>query len=680
MVSAKAALAGAHDYEVRDRLARLVSAIEQVLHEDAKRKAYRVMDEALRESEHRSHKLFEDAPFGIIFLDEQSRYVKVNHAFCHMVGYQEDELIGQTCALVTHSDDLSQSKALAVDMLDHKQPGFRFEKRYIRKDGQTIWVMVHPVNLALLGSGHHPLAAFIENVTERKETEAQLRLSKSSIDRAGEAIFWGDPSARIFDVNEAACALLGYSKDELCSLTVHDIVDHTTPNVWLAYWRRLKQRKTVRFETLSRTKDGRIIPVDVVINYLDFDGQAYGCAFVRDISARKQTEAALLQTQTQLDQSEKMGAIGRLAGGIAHDFNNLLTFINGQSELLLSGQVPANLARNSIEQIRDAGKRAAGLTRQLLIFTQQHVVKPEAMDLTPVVKDMQALLRRLIGEDIHIRLDLDDSLGRIMADSSQMEQILMNLVINARDAMPEGGTVTLETRNVELDAAFFAQQGMASRPGRYCLLSVRDTGTGMDDQIASRVFEPFFTTKPLGKGTGLGLSTVYRIVQDSHGVVTLSTQLGQGSNFRVYFPHTTSAVRQEVQAGSTLAADVRRMETILLIEDELLLRQLLQVVLSSRGYTILESGTGKAAGEIAANHTGEIHLVLSDVILPDGRGPDVVERLRGIRPGIKVLFMSGYLGMESDQAHSLTQQYSFIQKPFDLPDLIETVHRVLESV
>ena len=665
---------------MRDRLARLVPAIDQVLHEDAKRKAYRVMDEALRESEHRSHKLFEDAPLGIIFQDEQSRYVKVNHAFCHMVGYQEDELIGQTDALVTHPDDLSQSKVLAVDMLDTQQPGCRVEQRYIRKDGQTIWVTVHPVNLALLGSRHHPLAAFIENVTERKETEIRLRMSKSSIDRAGDAIFWSDPSARIFDVNEAACTLLGYSKDELCSLTLHDIVDNATPSLWLTYWTTLKQRETVRFETLSRTKDGLIIPVDVVINYLDFDGQAYGCAFVRYISARKQTEAALLQTQTQLDQSEKMGAVGRLAGGIAHDFNNLLTFINGQSELLLSGQVPADLVRNSIEQIRGAGKRAAGLTRQLLIFTQQHVVQPEAMDLNPVVKDMQSLLHCLIGEDIHIRLDLDDSLGRIMADSSQMEQILMNLVINARDAMPEGGTVTLETRNVELDAAFFAQQGMASRPGRYCLLSVRDTGTGMEEQTARRVFEPFFTTKALGKGTGLGLSTVHRIVQESHGVVTLSTQLGQGSTFRAYFPHTTSAVRQVVQAGSTLAVDVRRAETILLIEDELLLRQLLQAVLSSRGYTILEAGTGKAAADIAANHTGEIHLILSDVILPDGRGPHVVERLRAIRPGIKVLFMSGYLGMESDQANLLIRQHSFIQKPFDLPDLLETVHRVLESV
>ena len=671
--------AGAHDYVMKGRLARLVPAVEQVLREDAERKAYRVMDEALRESEGRFHKLVEGAPLGIVFLDEQSRYVKVNPAFCHMVGYREDELIGHAYALVTHPDDLAQSMALAVDMLDHKQPGCRLEKRYILKDGQTIWVLVHPVNLALLGSRHYPLVAFIEDITELKQSEARSRLSKFSIDRAGEAIFWGDPSARIIDVNEAACALLGYTEDELCRMTVYDVTDYATTDLWPGYWTRLMQRGTERFETIVRTKDGRIIPVDVVVNYLDVDGQEYSCAFVRDISARKQAETVLLRTQAQLLQAQKLEAMGRLAGGIAHDFNNLLTFINGHSELLLSDEVPSNLARNSIEQIRDAGKRAAGLTRQLLVFTRQQVVQPQAMDLNPVVNAMQTLLVRLIGEDIQIRLDLDDSAGRIMADPGQMEQILMNLVINARDAMPHGGTVTLKTRNVELDAAFFEQQGMALRPGHYCLLSVQDTGTGMDEQTTGRVFEPFFTTKGLGKGTGLGLSTVKEIVQHSQGVITFSTQLGQGSIFRVYVPHASSAVRQEVALESTPTADVRGTETILLIEDEPLVRQLLQVLLSSRGYTLLEAATGKAAYDSAAVHPGEIHLILSDVILPDDRGPIVAERLRAVRPGIKMLFMSGYLGKESDQEHSLIQQHPFIQKPFTLHNLLEMVRRVLDS-
>jgi two-component system, cell cycle sensor histidine kinase and response regulator CckA len=678
-VAVEALKAGAHDYVMKGRLARLIPAVEQALREDAERKVYKVMEEALRKSENRFRKLVEGAPLGIVFLDEQTRYVQVNQAFCEMVGYREEELIGQTYALVTHPDDLSQSMALAADMRDSQQPGFRLEKRYIRKDGQTIWVMIHPVNLALLGSRHPPVAAFIEDVTERKQSEARLRLSKFSIDRAGEAIFWGDPSARIIDVNEAACAMLGYEKDELCRLTVHDVTAQAKPGLWPGHWARLKQRETERFETMVGTKAGRIVPVDVVVNYLDVDGQEYSCAFVRDISTRKEMETALLRIHAQLIQAQKMEAIGRLAGGIAHDFNNLLTIINGQSELLLSDQVSTNLAKNSIEQIRDAGKRAAGLTRQLLIFTRQQVVQTQAMDINPIVKAMQMLLVRLIGEDIQIRLDLDDSVGPIMADVSQVEQILMNLVINARDAMPDGGTVTLKTGNVRLDAEFFEQQGMVPRPGHYCLLSVQDTGTGMDEQTARKVFEPFFTTKGLGKGTGLGLSTVKDIVQHSHGVVTFSTQLGQGSTFRVYFPHATSAVRQEVEVVSTMAADVRGTETILLIEDEPLVRQLLKVVLSSRGYMVLEAGTVKAACDSIVEYQGEIHLILSDVILPDGRGPHGVEQLRAMRPGIKVLFMSGYLGVESDQENIVIQQHPFIQKPFALPDLLETVRRVLSS-
>ena len=669
---------GAHDYVIKGRLARLVPAVEQALREAAERKASKVVNEALRESEHRFRKLIEGAPLGVAFLDDQSRYMKVNHAFCATVGYREEELIGHTFAHITHPEDLAQSMALATDMLDHNQPGVQLEKRYIRKDGQTIWVRVYPVNLALLGSSHRALAVFIENVSDRKAIEARLRLAKFSIDRAGEAILWGDPSSRIIDVNEAACAMLGYSKDELCRMTVPDLTD-MAPDQWSAYCTRLKQRETVRFETSNRTKDGRIIPVDVVVNYLYLDGQEYSCAFVRDLSARKQAEMVLLRTQTQLVQAQKMEAIGRLAGGIAHDFNNLLTFINGHSELLLADQVPSDPARNSIEQIRDAGKRAAALTRQLLVFTRQQIVRSQAMDLNSVVTAIQTLLVGLIGENVRIQLDLADSLGPIMADFSQMEQIVMNLVLNARDAMPDGGTVTLATRNVELDAAFFEQQGMAPSPGPYCLLSVHDTGMGMDEQTAGRVFEPFYTTKGLGKGTGLGLSTVYGIVLETQGVITLSTQLGQGSIFRVYIPQTTSAGRQEVAAGPTLAVDVRGTETILLIEDEVLVRQLVKVVLSSRGYSILEAGTARAACQAADGHSGEIHLILSDVILPDDRGPLVAERLRATRPGIKMLFMSGYLGLESDREHMMIRQHPFIQKPFTLPALLETVRTVLDS-
>jgi two-component system, cell cycle sensor histidine kinase and response regulator CckA len=506
-----------------------------------------------------------------------------------------------------------------------------------------------------------------------------LRLSEFSIDRAGEAIYWIDPFARILDVNDAACAMLGYVKEELCVMTVHDIAPDLQVDVWPAHWMEVKRRGAFMFEGLHRAKDGRIIPIEMSVNYLCYDGQEYNCAFVRNITERKRTEAALRRAQAQLIQAQKMEAIGRLAGGIAHDFNNLLTVINGHSDVLLADQTVPDRVRKSIEQVQDAGRRAAGLTRQLLVFSRQQVVQLQLVDLNQIVTAMQKLLVRLIGADIRIRLDLDNSLDRIMADPSQVEQIVMNLTVNARDSMPRGGDLVLETRNVELDAAFFEQQGMVSTPGPYCMLSMRDTGTGMDEQTAGRIFEPFFTTKDPGKGTGLGLATVYGIVRQSQGVITLSTQLGQGATFRIYFPRDTAATRQDVAAASEPAATLGGRETILLIEDHPLVRELVKVVLSSRGYTVLEAGDGKAALDISSGHQGEIHLVLSDVILPGERGPIVVDRLRAIRRGMKALFMSGYLGGEFNQEDIQIYQSSFLQKPFTTHVLLQKVRLVLDS-
>lgn len=670
---------GVHDYVIKGRLARLGPAIEEALRENTDQQHKKVMEEALHESQDRLDKLVEGAPLGIVFLDEQSRYGKVNKAFCNMVGYREEELIGEIYTLITHPDDLSLCKTLITEMPINKQPGFQLEQRYIRKDGQTLWVKVHPVNLEPLGNSRFPLAAFIENVSERRGIAARLRLSQFSIDQAGEAIFWSDPSGRIIDVNHAACAMLGYSIDELCRLGVHEVVSATDPHLWSDYWAKLKQRELVRFETEIRSKDGQLIPIDLVVSYLKFNGEEYSCSFGRDISSRKQAEATLLRAQAQLAQAEKLEVVGRLTGGIAHDFNNFLTFIIGQSELLMGDRMLTDLARNSIAQIRDAGIRASGLTRQLLLFTRQQVMRPQDVHIPSVIKAMHMLLKGFIGENIQFRLDLDDLSGIIRADPSQIEQIIMNLVINARDAMPDGGTVTLKTSNVELDAAFFEQQGLPPRLGGYCMLSIQDTGIGMDEQTMGRAFEPFFSTKGLGKGTGLGLSTIQRILLECQGLITVSSHPGKGTTFRAYFPHTTSVGHQAKAAGPTLAVDVRGTETILLIEDESLVRQLLKVVLSSRGYTILEAETGKAACHTAARHPGEIHLILSDVILPDDRGPIVAERLREIRPGIKMMFMSGYLGVDSDQEHILLQQHAFIQKPFTLPALIEMVHRLLAS-
>ena len=673
--------AGAHNYVMKGRLVRLVPAIQQALREAAERKAFWQVDEALVRSKERLELAIRAADIGMWDWNIPKNELVWDDQMFALYGVKREDFGGNYDAWLSrvHPDDRARcDKAIQQALRNEKSYDIEFRVqrpdgalRVIKADGLVAW---DPQGspLRLMGVNY--------DITERKRAEDRLRLSKFSIDRASEAIYWIDPFARILDVNDAACAMLGYVKEELCAMTVHDIAPDLQADVWLAHWTDVKRCGAFVFEGLHRAKNGRIIPIEMSVNYLCYDGQEYNCAFVRNITERKRTEAALRRAQAQLLQAQKMEAIGRLAGGIAHDFNNLLTVINGHSDVLLADQAVPDRVRKSIEQVQDAGRRAAGLTRQLLVFSRQQVVQLQIVDINQIVTAMQKLLARLIGADIRLRLDLDNSLDRIMADPSQMEQIVMNLAVNARDSMPGGGDLVLETRNVELDAAFFEQQGMVSTPGPYCMLGMRDTGTGMDEQTAGRIFEPFFTTKDPGKGTGLGLATVYGIVRQSQGVMTLSTQLGQGATFRIYFPCDTAAPRQDVAAASETAATLGGRETILLIEDHPLVRELVKVVLSSRGYTVLEARDGKAALDISSGHQGEIHLVLSDVILPGERGPIVVDRLRAMRRGMKVLFMSGYLDGEFNQEDTQIHQSSFLQKPFTTYVLLQKVRMVLDSV
>lgn len=673
--------AGAHNYVMKDRLVRLVPAVQQALREAAERKAFRQVEEALARSKERQELAIRAADIGMWDWNIPKNELVWDDQMFALYGVKRDDFGGDYNAWLSgvHPDDRARCDEAIQQALRNEKLydiEFRVQRpdgtlRVIKADGLVAWD-TQGSPLRLMGVNY--------DITERKRAEDRLRLSKFSIDRASEAIYWIDPFARILDVNDAACSMLGYVKEELCAMTVHDIAPDLQADVWPAHWMEVKRRGAFVFEGLHRAKDGRIIPIEMSVNYLCYDGQEYNCAFVQNITERKRTEAALHRALAQLIQTQKMEAIGRLAGGIAHDFNNLLTVINGHSDVLLADQAVSDRVRKSIEQVQDAGRRAAGLTRQLLVFSRQQVVQLQIVDINQIVTAMHKLLARLIGADIRIRLDLDNSLDRIMADPSQVEQIVMNLAVNARDSMPGGGDLVLETRNVELDAAFFEQHGMVSTPGPYCMLGVRDTGTGMDEQTAGRIFEPLFTTKDPGKGTGLGLATVYGIVRQGQGVITLSTQLGQGATFQIYFPRATAATRQDVAAASEPAATLGGRETILLIEDHLLVRELVKVVLSSRGYTVLEAGDGKAALDACSGHQGEIHLVLSDVILPGERGLIVVDRLRAMRRGMKVLFMSGYLGGEFNQEDIQIHQSPFLQKPFTTHVLLQKVRMVLDSV
>ena len=394
---------------------------------------------------------------------------------------------------------------------------------------------------------------------------------------------------------------------------------------------------------------------------------------------RARTEGVLRETEAQLRQAQKMEAVGRLAGGVAHDFNNLLTVIRGYSELLLGRLGPTDAMRKDMEEIKKAADRASGLTRQLLAFSRRQFIAAKVVDLNALVANMDGMLRRLIGEDIvELCAELDSSAGAIKADPGQVEQVIMNLVVNARDAMPKGGRLTIETKNVTIGKGA-RLDAVGVEPGSYVLLAVRDNGHGMDAETRSHLFEPFFTTKEQGKGTGLGLSTVYGIVKQSGGSITVESAPGRGTTFRIYFPR----VEEEVPGttGGVEAIDqARGRETILLVEDEPSVRSLVHETLRLHGYTVLEARHGIEALLTSTKYVGPIHLLLTDVVMPQMSGPEVAEKLLTVRPGIKVLYMSGYPDHPVFDQGGVSRETGFLPKPFSPHLLTQKVREVLDGV
>jgi nitrogen-specific signal transduction histidine kinase len=391
---------------------------------------------------------------------------------------------------------------------------------------------------------------------------------------------------------------------------------------------------------------------------------------VQDITQIKRLEQ-------QLSQAQKMEAVGRLAGGIAHDFNNLLTVILGNVELLLDGPADAHTLHKDAEQIRQAAERAVALIRQLLAFSRQQVLEPRRLDLNAVVTDIGQMLKRLIGEDIALVTQLAQDLGLVHADPGQLEQVLMNLAVNARDAMPAGGTLTVETTNVAFDDAYVREHIGVER-GPYVRLTISDTGVGMDAATHARIFEPFFTTKAVGKGTGLGLATVHGIVTQSGGHVWVYSEPGHGTTFKIYLPRVAPS-GEILQRPPRLKHSARQGETILLVEDEPAVRNLARRVLESRGYAVLEASSGYDAIRIASGRTGPIHLLLSDVVVPDMNGSAIAERMHQERPTVKLLFMSGYADEDVKLQGIVQAGAPFIEKPFT-PDLLaRRVREVLDS-
>jgi nitrogen-specific signal transduction histidine kinase/ActR/RegA family two-component response regulator len=396
-----------------------------------------------------------------------------------------------------------------------------------------------------------------------------------------------------------------------------------------------------------------------------------------DISARQAAEAALRRSEDQLRQSQKMEAVGRLAGGIAHDFNNVLSVILSYADLLLGDLTPGERVFTDVHEIRTAGARAADLTRQLLMFSRQQVLEPKVVDLNEVLSGMNKMLQRILGADVDLASIPATSLGRVRVDPSSIEQVIMNLVVNARDAMPTGGHLTLETGNVVLDAAF-ADAHLGVKPGPHVMLAVSDTGSGIEKATLARMFEPFFTTKGKGKGTGLGLSTVFGIVQQSGGTVWVYSEVGAGTTFKVYLPRVDAAA-DTLSRTLAPARAMRGSETILLVEDDDQVRTVAKGILSKSGYRVIEARDAGEALRYADEHPSIIHLLLSDVVMPQMSGPALAKRLVEVRPDMKVLCMSGYTDDSIVRHGVLAAQIAYLQKPMTPETLTTKVREVLDA-
>jgi two-component system, cell cycle sensor histidine kinase and response regulator CckA len=575
-----------------------------------------------------------------------------------------------------HPDDRERVLASA-DAARRSGNSITLEYRFFDRRGSVRWI--HDRGLFIHDGSGRLLAwrGVMMDVTAQKDAEEHARwreeLFRRTLENLRAPALTIDTDGRVSFVNRFLAELLGFTPDELLGV---DWFERFVPasDVRQEFQRALQSGEVpAHFENeiLTRRGERRLVAWDnVLLN--DLGGRVAGIASIgQDIEVQR-------RLQEELRQAQKMEAVGRLAGGIAHDFNNILTAISGAAEFLDDAIPEQHEARVDVDQIRDSAARASALTRQLLAFSRKQILQPRVMELNSTVTGLERFLSRLIGEDVHVVTHLDPALGAVLADPGQIEQVLINLAVNARDAMPRGGTLTIETANVRLDThGVDAHDHPHDLPlGDYIRLTVRDTGSGMTPEVLARVFEPFFTTKPMGKGTGLGLATVFGIVKQSGGTVTAESAPGQGATFAIWLPRADQS--REGHARDRLDAS-RGTETFLLVEDESAVRTLARRVLEREGYTVLEARHGRDALRIVDEQEGPIHLVLSDAVMPEMDGPALIRALTARGRAVPVLLMSGYTDDEVVRRGAAEPETSFLQKPFTARELAAAVRRVLDD-
>ena len=628
--------------------------------------------------EERYRLLFDHNPAPMwVYDDESLRFMNVNQAAVQQYGYSTEEFLQMTLEDIRLPEDvpLLRRNARHPDAGLRESPGWRHR----RKDGSIIRVDIftHSVDV----EGRRARIVLAMDVTARELAEAALNESnailRAVVDDSPLAIIIYGADLTINRWNKAAAHQFGWSEEEAIGRSLLELIPEEKRLEFSELRTRLEAGEVItNFETQRRRSDGQLRDLHMSQCALhDKRGKLTGFVGIySDETERKRLEA-------QYRQSQKMEAVGQLAGGVAHDFNNLLTVIISYSQMLLADMGESSASRADVQEIKRAAERAALLTKQLLAFSRQQVLRPQILDLNLVIGDLEQMLRRLLREDIDIVLSLDPELGVVAADPGQVEQIVMNLVVNARDAMPSGGRLAIETSNVDFESRYQLRAGEPPlEAGAYVMIAVSDNGSGMSPEVQARVFEPFFTTKRLNEGTGLGLSTVYGIVKQSGGHLAMYSELGHGTIFKIYLPRVDAAAEMRNLDDGTAGMSTQGGETILVVEDDNALRTVACKALVQCGYEVLAACNGQEALRICAQHNGKIHLVVTDMVMPEMSGAELAELIAESFPDVRVLLMSGYTRDEAARRGIASERYTFLEKPFTPTKLAARVRELLDNV
>jgi PAS domain S-box-containing protein len=698
--------------------------IVSVYSDETKRKQ---AEEALREAESMYRLHFENVSDVIYSIDRELKIVSISPSVEHLLGYKPEELIGrpfQELNLLA-PEYLEQAASDTMRVLRGERISSA-EYQFIARDGTKKWGGVSGAPLIRDGQVGAVISV-ARDITERKRTEEALRQSEYQLsirNRINEIFLtisgeemYGEILKIVLEIMESKYGIFGYINEDdawVCPSMTRDIWDECripdkaiifAKDQWGGIWgRAMNEKKTLYSNKVLTVPEGHI-PITRALDVpIIYQGALIGNLLVgnketnygeKDIQVLENIADKIApvlhstlqiekqgrekkQLEAQLAQSQKMEAIGTLAGGVAHDFNNILTAIIGNAELILMDLGKEHPLREEIKEIKKAGERAASLTRQLLAFSRKQVMKPEVLDLNEVITETEKMLKRLIGEDVELSMVLEPEPWKVHADRGQVEQVIMNLTVNARDAMPQGGRLTVETANIDLEEDYFRKHGIEEQPGSYVMLSVSDTGIGMDKETQSHIFEPFFTSKGIGKGTGLGLSTVYGVVKQNNGFIWVYSEPGQGCTFKIYLPRVKGDVKGEKKERTPIIK-LDGSETVLIVEDDDSLRKLAQKSLQPHGYRVLVAENGEDALRISKEHEGPIDLLITDVVMPKMGGKEVAERLQPLYPRMKAIYMSGYTDGTIVNHGVLAPGLNFLEKPFSPKGLARKVRKVLNK-